>query len=113
MVTEMQQSEQNESGRGQRARRVGVVVSARAAKTVVVAVERMVRHPLYRKTLRRTTRFLVHDEQGCGMGDTVRIVETRPLSKRKRWRVEEIVTKARAGRGVAGQIEAEVEKVTV
>lgn len=109
----MQQSEENETGRGQRARRVGVVVSAKAAKTVVVAVERMVRHPLYRKTIRRTTRFLVHDEKGCGTGDTVRIVETRPLSRRKRWRVEEIVTRARAGRGAAGVLEAEVEKVTV
>jgi len=109
----MQQSEENKADRGQRARRVGVVVSARAAKTVVVAVERMVRHPLYRKTIRRTTRFLVHDEMSCGMGDTVRIVETRPLSRRTRWRVEEVVAKARAGRGAAGELEAEVEKVTV
>jgi small subunit ribosomal protein S17 len=60
----MQQSEEKKADPGQRARPVGVVVSAKAAKTVVVAVERIVRHKLYRKTLRRTTRFLVHDEKG-------------------------------------------------
>ena len=70
---------------------VGVVVSAKATKTVIVAVERRVRHPVYGKTIRRTSKFMVHDEHGAKQGDTVRIVETRPLSKRKRWRVEEIV----------------------
>ena len=63
-------------------------------KTVVVAVERLVRHDVYRKTIKRTSTFMAHDELGASKGDTVRIVETRPLSKSKRWRVEEIVAKA-------------------
>ena len=82
----------------QRARRrnelVGTVVSARMQKTVVVAVVRLVRHPLYRKTVKRTSTFMAHDEKGARKGDKVRIVETRPLSRHKRWRVEEIVTRA-------------------
>jgi small subunit ribosomal protein S17 len=73
---------------------VGVVVSAKMKKTVVVAVERLVRHAVYRKRIKRTSTFMAHDDQGAGKGDTVRIVETRPLSKNKRWRVEEILTKA-------------------
>jgi len=75
-------------------RRVGVVLRAKMQKTVVVAVERLVRHPLYRKTIRRTSTFMVHNEKGAKRGDTVRIVESRPLSKNKRWRVEEIVKAA-------------------
>ena len=70
---------------------VGVVVSAKMQKTVVVSVERLVRHPVYRKTIRRTSTFMAHDEKGAHEGDTVRIVETRPLSRHKRWRVEEIL----------------------
>ena len=70
---------------------MGVVVSAKMTKTVVVAVERLVRHALYRKTIKRTSTFMAHDEKGAKKGDKVRIVETRPLSKHKRWRVEEIV----------------------
>ncbi|HWX23727.1 MAG TPA: 30S ribosomal protein S17 [Vicinamibacteria bacterium] len=73
---------------------VGVVVSAKMTKTVVVAVERLVRHDMYRKTIKRTSTFMAHDEKGASRGDTVRIVETRPLSARKRWRVEEILAKA-------------------
>jgi small subunit ribosomal protein S17 len=73
---------------------VGVVRSAKMAKTVVVAVERLVRHDVYRKTIKRTSTFMAHDEKGSKKGDTVRIVETRPLSKNKRWRVEEILVKA-------------------
>src|SRR2546425_11609483 len=72
---------------------VGVVVKARMQKTVVVAVERLVRHDVYRKTIRRTSTFMAHDEKGAKRGDRVRIVETRPLSKRKRWRVEEILAR--------------------
>jgi small subunit ribosomal protein S17 len=87
-----------EGTRTQRARRrnvlTGVVVSAKMKKTVVVAVERLVRHPFYRKTVKRTSSFMAHDEKGARKGDTVRIVETRPLSRHKRWRVEEIVTRA-------------------
>ena len=72
----------------------GVVVSAKMQKTVVVAVERLVRHPLYRKTMKRTSTFMAHDEKGARKGDRVRIAETRPLSRHKRWRVEEIVSRA-------------------
>jgi small subunit ribosomal protein S17 len=71
---------------------VGVVIKAKMQKTVVVAVERLVQHAMYRKTIKRTSTFMAHDEKGAKQGDTVRIVETRPLSKNKRWRVEEIVT---------------------
>jgi small subunit ribosomal protein S17 len=81
--------------RGIRNSQVGIVTSAAMQKTVTVAVDRLVQDPLYRKTLRRTSRFLVHDEQGtCRVGDRVRIVETRPLSARKRWRVEQVLVKA-------------------
>ena len=84
-----------EKKRGIRNTQVGVVTSAAMQKTVAVAVDRLVQHPLYRKTLRRTSTFLAHDEEGaCGVGDRVRIVETRPLSARKRWRVTEILSKA-------------------
>ena len=77
-----------------RTEQVGVVVKARMAKTVVVAVERLVQHDMYRKTIRRTSTFMAHDEMGAERGDRVRIVETRPLSKNKRWRVTEILGKA-------------------
>ena len=70
---------------------VGTVVSAKMLKTVVVAVERLVQHPVYRKTIKRTSTFMAHDDKGARQGDVVRIVETRPLSKMKRWRVEEII----------------------
>jgi small subunit ribosomal protein S17 len=72
--------------------KVGVVVGANAKKTVAVLVERPVRHPLYKKIVKKKKKFLAHDEyEKCKVGDTVRIIETRPLSKRKRWRVQEIV----------------------
>jgi small subunit ribosomal protein S17 len=63
-------------------------------KTVVVSVERAKPHPLYKKIVRRTVKFMAHDELGSGMGDTVRIVESRPMSRRKRWQVVEIVQRA-------------------
>jgi small subunit ribosomal protein S17 len=72
--------------------KVGTVVARKMKKTVTVQVERQVRHPLYRKTVRRKQTFLVHDEtEKCKLGDVVRIIETRPISKTKRWRVLEIV----------------------
>ena len=71
-----------------------MVLSAKMTKTVVVGVERLVRHELYRKTIKRTSTFMAHDELGAKKGDKVRIVETRPLSRHKRWRVAEIVGKA-------------------
>ncbi len=74
--------------------RVGRIVSNKMDKTVVVAVETTKRHPLYKKTLKRTTRYKAHNENNdCQPGDVVKIVETRPLSKLKRWRVAEIITK--------------------
>ncbi|MBA7677864.1 30S ribosomal protein S17 [subsurface metagenome] len=74
--------------------RVGRVVSDKMDKTVIVAVETHKRHPLYKKTIRRVVKFKAHDEKNeCSAGDTVRIVETRPLSREKRWRVSEIITK--------------------
>ncbi len=81
--------------RGRRKVRVGRVVSNKMDKTVVVAVETRVRHPLYGKFMRRTAKFKAHDEQNCGEGDTVEIMETRPLSKEKRWRVVRIVERAK------------------
>ncbi len=74
--------------------RVGRVVSDRMDKTVVVAVETPRRHPLYKKTMRRAVKYKAHDEGNkCGLDDIVRIVETRPLSRLKRWRVTEVITK--------------------
>lgn len=74
--------------------RFGKVVSVKMDKTVVVAVDTPRRHPLYKKTIRRVVKYKAHDEKNQSkMGDTVRIVETRPLSRQKRWRVAEIVTK--------------------
>jgi len=76
--------------------RVGVVTSDKMDKTVVVSVEELKAHPLYRKVLRRHARFAAHDEtNSCHLGDRVRIMETRPLSRSKRWRVVEIVERAR------------------
>ena len=74
--------------------RVGVVKTAKMQKTVVVSVERLVRHAFYGKTIRRTSTFMAHDELGARAGDKVRIVEARPLSARKRWRVAEILERA-------------------
>ncbi len=82
--------------RTMRRTRVGTVVSDKMDKTVVVSVERKVQHPLYGKTMRRTSKFKAHDELNeCGVGDRVRIMETRPISKNKRWRVMQIIEKAR------------------
>src|ERR1051325_9896180 len=80
--------------RGRRAEKVGVVASDKMQKTVVVRVDRLIKHPKYRRYVRRTSKFMAHNETGAGGGDKVRIVETRPLSARKRWRVVEIVQKA-------------------
>ena len=81
---------------GRRQERVGVVTTAKMKKTVVVAVERLVRHSFYKKTIRRTSKFMAHDELGARAGDRVRIVEARPLSRLKRWRVAEILERATA-----------------
>ncbi len=82
--------------RNNRKTRTGKVVSNKMSKSIVVAIERKVAHPLYKKYFRRTTKFYAHDEKNeAGIGDTVKIMETRPLSKLKRWRLVEIVTKAK------------------
>jgi small subunit ribosomal protein S17 len=84
------------SDRGRRKVRVGVVVSDGMDKTVVVRIDRQVRHPLYGKTVRRSSKLAAHDEQNdAHVGDTVRITETRPVSKTKRWRVLEVVERAK------------------
>ena len=86
---------QSDPTRGTRKERVGMVVSDKPDKTVAVSVETLVRHPLYKKRVRRSKRFMVHDERNeARVGDTVRIVETRPLSARKRWRLANIVSRA-------------------
>ena len=82
--------------RGIRKERVGVVVSDKMDKTIVVEIRTRVKHPLYGKIMNRTTRFKSHDENNeCGIGDTVSVMETRPLSKDKNWRLVEIVEKAK------------------
>ena len=82
--------------RNLRKTRTGVVVSDKMDKTIVVAVYNNERHPLYKKIVKKTYKLKAHDEQNeCGIGDTVRVMETRPLSKSKRWRVVNIVEKAR------------------
>ena len=84
------------SERNLRKTRTGMVGSDKMDKTVVVAVIDNVRHPLYKKIVKRTVKFKAHDEQNaCGIGDTVMIMETRPISKDKRWRVVEIIEKAK------------------
>ncbi len=80
--------------RGRRSEKVGIVASDKMEKTVVVRVDRLVKHPKYRRYVRRTSKFMAHDELEATTGDKVRIVETRPLSARKRWRVVEILQKA-------------------
>ncbi len=82
------------SGRGNRVQKIGTVTSDKMQKTVLVRVDRTVLHQKYRRYVRRTSKFMAHDDLGSTTGDRVRIVETRPLSARKRWRVVEIVQKA-------------------
>ena len=82
--------------RNLRKTRIGRVVSDKMDKTVVIAIEDNVRHPLYKKIMKRTVKFKAHDEENaCGIGDKVQVMETRPLSKDKHWRVVEIIEKAK------------------
>jgi len=82
--------------RNLRKERIGVVTSDKMDKTIVVAVKSKKKHPMYGKFVKSTAKFTAHDEQGeCGIGDTVRIMETRPLSKSKRWRLVEVIEKAK------------------
>ncbi len=87
----MEQKERN-----LRKERIGQVLSNKMEKSITISVERKVKHPTYGKFIRKTTKFLAHDENNdCGIGDTVRIMETRPLSKNKRWRLVEIIERAK------------------
>lgn len=82
--------------RGKRKTRIGKVVSDKMDKTIVVSIETLVRHPLYKKIIKRTTKFKAHDENNeCNIGDKVLIMETRPISKDKRWRLVEVLEKAK------------------
>ena len=95
-MAELANKESGAIERTSRKTRVGMVVSDKMQKTVVVSIERRVQHPVYGKMVRRTTKLKAHDEQNeAKTGDTVRIMETRPLSKDKRWRVVEIIERAR------------------
>jgi small subunit ribosomal protein S17 len=88
-------SENTEKARGSRQEKVGVVVSNKMNKTVIVEVEKTITHRLYHRYQKRTSRFYAHDEaNACQIGDQVRLVSTRPLSRLKRWRVDEVVKKA-------------------
>ena len=82
--------------RNLRKERIGIVASNKMDKSIVVAIERKVKHPLYGKFVKQTSRFVAHDEENtCNEGDTVKIMETRPLSKRKNWRLVEIIERAK------------------
>jgi len=84
------------SERGLVRSREGIVVSDKMEKSCVIAVERKIKHPKYGKFMKKTTKLMVHDESNeCGIGDTIRVMETRPLSKNKRWRLIEIIEKAK------------------
>jgi small subunit ribosomal protein S17 len=97
------------TGETRRKERIGVVVSTKMQKTVVVAVETFKRHRIYKKILRQTRRFKVHDEKNaCGLGDLVRIVETRPLSREKRWRVAEVLVRGEVAEVAPKEIGAEL-----
>ena len=94
MATETEKARPQAAARRPRRQLVGVVTSAKMQKTIVVKTTRLVQHPLYQRVLRVTKKFYAHDEQNeARPGDTVRIVETRPLSKTKRWRLVEVVDK--------------------
>ena len=93
---EVTTTEQTAIERNARKERIGLVTSNKMDKTITVIVERRVKHPIYGKLMKKTTKFHAHDEKNeCGEGDTVRIMETRPLSKLKRWRLVEILQKAK------------------
>jgi small subunit ribosomal protein S17 len=94
--TEPEQIQMSERARGRRKVRTGVVVSDKMDKTVVVRIDRQMRHPLYRKIVRRSEKLAAHDQTNdARVGDRVRVMETRPMSKTKRWRVVEVVERAK------------------
>ncbi len=82
--------------RNLRKTRVGIVTSSKMEKSITVSIERKIQHPIYGKSLKRTKKFVAHDEENtCNEGDTVKIMETRPLSKRKKWRLVEVIERAK------------------
>ena len=82
--------------RNLRKERIGIVTSDKMDKSIVVAVERKEKHPMYGKFVKKTSKFMAHDEKSeCGIGDTVKIMETKPMSKSKRWRLVEVIEKAK------------------
>jgi len=86
----------SDTARGQRKVRMGVVVSNKMDKSIVVRVDRTMKHPIYKKVIRRSKKYMAHDpENTCQIGDTVRIMECRPLSARKRWRLVEVVSRSK------------------
>ncbi len=90
------EEQQGSNARNSRKSRIGIVTSDKMSKTITVTVERRLRHPMYGKFVKKTKKFHAHDEnETAGVGDTVRIMETRPLSKTKRWRLIEIIEKAK------------------
>ncbi len=93
-TNENDKSESGKTHHSKRAERIGIVQSDKMTKTVTVRVDRQVKHPIYRKYIKRRKKFMAHDELGSTIGDKVRIIQTRPLSARKRWRVVEILQKA-------------------
>ena len=96
MTAEQTATEQSTDKRNLRKVRQGIVTSNKMEKTITVTVEYKEKHPKYSKFVKRTTKFTAHDEQDtCGIGDTVRIMETRPLSKNKRWRLVEVIERAK------------------
>ena len=92
--TTSEAAEDDTKKRGKRAEKIGIVSSDKMMKTVTVRVDRIVKHPIYRKYVKKRKKFMAHDEMGSKIGDKVKIVETRPLSARKRWRVVEIIRRA-------------------
>jgi len=94
-VVETAAPAESEKARGRRTEKIGIVTSDKMQKTVVVRVDRVVKHPVYKRYVRKRAKFMAHNEiEGVSTGDQVRIVETRPLSARKRWRVVEVLRKA-------------------
>ena len=91
----MTENTTTEKVRGQKARKIGVVTSDKMDKSVVVRVDRIIKHPMYKRYVKRSSKFMAHDEANeCSPGDRVRIIEHRPISKRKRWKVQATVVKA-------------------
>jgi small subunit ribosomal protein S17 len=96
MSTELTKAAEETAERNRRKERIGLVVSNKMDKTITVVVERRIKHAIYGKFMKKSTKFHAHDENNeCGIGDTVKIMETRPLSKLKRWRLIEILQKAK------------------